>query len=99
MAADPEVSGGRPVHDPWRCGGLPVMGRPEFLAAAGVLPALWAFSRGPRAAFAGDAAPRRDRLFFTSQGKTALVNADGSGLRYLQFDRPGQATWQPTATF
>ena len=49
---------------------------------------------------AGDAdAPRHDRLFFTSQGKTALVNADGSGLRYLQFDKPGQATWQPTAIF
>jgi len=23
------------------------------------------------------------RIFFTSQGRTALVNADGSGLRYL----------------
>ena len=27
------------------------------------------------------------------------MNADGSGLRYFQFDKPGQATWQPGAIF
>jgi TolB protein len=43
--------------------------------------------------------PAPNRLFFTSQGKTALVNADGSGLRYFQFDVPGQATWQPGSIF
>lgn len=43
--------------------------------------------------------PRQRRLFFTSQGKTALVNADGSGLKYFDFQVPGQATWQPTQTF
>jgi hypothetical protein len=37
------------------------------------------------------------RLFFTSQGKTALVNADGTGLRFFEFKFPGQATWQPGA--
>jgi Tol biopolymer transport system component len=35
------------------------------------------------------------RLFFTSQGKTALMNADGTGLRYFDFNVPNQATWQP----
>lgn len=35
------------------------------------------------------------RFFFTSQGKTALMNADGSGLRYLRFQIPAQVTWQP----
>ncbi len=35
------------------------------------------------------------RLFFTSQGRTALINADGSGLRYLDFKVPDQVTWQP----
>ncbi|MFO1500783.1 MAG: serine/threonine protein kinase [Verrucomicrobiota bacterium] len=35
------------------------------------------------------------RLFFTSQGRTALIQADGAGLRYLDFDIPNQATWQP----
>ena len=44
------------------------------------------------------AAPRKHRLFFTSRGKTGLVNADGSGLRYFEFDKPGQATWQPAAS-
>lgn len=39
------------------------------------------------------------RFFFTSQGKTALAEADGSALRYLNFDRPGQATWQPGPCF
>ncbi len=41
----------------------------------------------------------QQRLFFTSQGKTAVMNGDGSGLRYLAFDVPNQATWQPTAFF
>jgi TolB protein len=79
-------------------GDLPGMGRREFFVAASLLPAL-AFSRG-RWAMAGAAdAPRHGRLFFTSQGKTALVNADGSGLRYLHFDKPDQVTWQPTTVF
>lgn len=39
------------------------------------------------------------RLFFASQGKTALINADGSGLRYLEFKVPNQVTWQPGPIF
>ena len=39
------------------------------------------------------------RLFFTSQGKTAVINADGSGLKWLEFDVPNQVTWQPGSTF
>lgn len=38
---------------------------------------------------------QKARLFFTSQGRTALVNADGSGLRYFDFKVAEQATWQP----
>ncbi len=44
------------------------------------------------------ATPRRAvqrRFFFTSQGRTGLVNSDGTGLRYLEFNVPNQATWQP----
>jgi len=37
----------------------------------------------------------RQRLFFTSAGKTCLIRADGSGLETLEFDEPSQATWQP----
>ena len=36
-----------------------------------------------------------ERLFFTSQGRTAMVHADGSGLRYFDFQVPDQVTWQP----
>ena len=39
------------------------------------------------------------RLFFTSQGKTAMMNADGSGLRYFEFDVPDQVTWQACGFF
>jgi TolB protein len=38
-------------------------------------------------------------LLFVSQGKTALIHADGTGLRYFQFDVPNQATWQPCGVF
>jgi Tol biopolymer transport system component len=38
---------------------------------------------------------KKNRLFFTSQGKTAMMNADGSGIRYFDFNVPGQVTWQP----
>ncbi len=49
---------------------------------------------------ADDPNPRASaRLFFTSQGKTAVINADGSGLKWLEFDVPNQVTWQPGSTF
>jgi TolB protein len=37
----------------------------------------------------------KSRLFFTSQGKTAIIHADGSGLHYFDFKVPDQVTWQP----
>ena len=39
------------------------------------------------------------RFFFTSQGKTALATIDGNEPKYLNFDKPGQATWQPGSCF
>ncbi len=67
--------------------------RRAFLAALATAPAV--------AAIAGGRAegPRRDRFFFTSKGKTGLASADGGEPRYLEFDRPGQATWQPGPIF
>jgi TolB protein len=35
------------------------------------------------------------RFFFTSCGRTAVMNADGTGLRYFDFQVPDQVTWQP----
>jgi Tol biopolymer transport system component len=39
------------------------------------------------------------RFFFTSQGRTGLIYADGSGLRYFDFRQPNQVTWQPGPFF
>ncbi|NKB67667.1 MAG: serine/threonine protein kinase [Candidatus Latescibacteria bacterium] len=39
------------------------------------------------------------RILFTSQGRIGLMAADGSHLRYLDFDVPDQETWQPAAFF
>src|SRR5436190_17894708 len=35
------------------------------------------------------------RLFFTSAGKTCLVDEDGAGFEPLDFREPNQVTWQP----
>jgi len=44
--------------------------------------------------------PREDEadggiILFTSHGRTGMLRADGTSLRYLQLDIAGQATWQP----
>ncbi len=39
------------------------------------------------------------RFFFTSQGRTAMLSADGSELRYFDFAMPEQETWQPCNFF
>ncbi len=61
------------------------------------------FSRVHRAEDpASVAAPERTppgKLLFTSAGKTGIVAADGTGLRWLEFDVPKQATWQASQFF
>ncbi|MFO0900355.1 MAG: hypothetical protein U0836_23215 [Pirellulales bacterium] len=69
--------------------------RRQFLCAAAAGAVLAPSASRTRAATPGSA----QRLFFTSQGKTAVVQADGGGLRYLSFDVPNQATWQPCGFF
>ena len=59
------------------------------------MPVLAPFSRGPGATAGSSDYPRPNRLLFTSQGKTGLVSADGSGLRYVQFDKPGVLPERP----
>jgi len=39
---------------------------------------------------------KKAMLFFTSQGKTCLINADGTGFKVLEMSVPNQMTWQPT---
>lgn len=43
---------------------------------------------------AEEAARHDARLVFSSGGKTAMIRADGSDLEWLEFQVPGQATWQ-----
>ncbi|MFO0960608.1 MAG: serine/threonine protein kinase [Isosphaeraceae bacterium] len=63
------------------------------MAASCLLPA------APSArALLGDDAPKR-RIYFTSRGKAGVVYSDGTGLRYFDFDKPDQATWQVGAIF
>ena len=73
----------------------PITTRRHFLAWLALVPlAAGLGCRSSKSSPIG-AARRKPRFFFTSQGKTAVMNEDGSGLRYLEFDVPGQATWQP----
>jgi TolB protein len=70
------------------------LSRRQFLvlsAASGL--GVWS---GCRTVGTGQAdAQRPGRLFFTSQGRTALIHTDGRGLRYFDFKVPDQVTWQP----
>jgi len=71
--------------------------RREFLTvAAGTA---CAASSSWRACDGADDTQRVPRLFFTSQGKTGVIDVEGRGLRYLEFDVPNQATWQPAGIF
>jgi len=75
------------------------LSRRQFLAVATlVAPTVAVSCRSPRRMKQGRPSGLA-RFFFVSQGKTALMNADGVGLRYLKFDVPNQATWQPCDFF
>lgn len=76
------------------------MNRREFLARAGL--GVAAASAAMRAGAGETAAPapgNRNTIFFTSAGKTCLINADGTGFRTLDVDAPRQKTWQPCGFF
>jgi Tol biopolymer transport system component len=49
--------------------------------------------------YGGTRSSHKRRLFFTSQGRTALMNADGTGLHYFDFKVSNQVTWQPGPFF
>lgn len=69
---------------------FPALPRRQFLELAALFPAFAAAGEGR------GAARSRARLFFTSQGKTAVIEAvAGAKPRWLSFDVPRQETWQP----
>ena len=70
--------------------------RRRFLAWLALLPMAGGMGCRRLSSSRSGAGRGKARFFFTSQGKTAVMNGDGSGLRYLEFDAPGQATWQPS---
>ncbi|MCI0541333.1 MAG: hypothetical protein L0Z50_39540 [Verrucomicrobiales bacterium] len=75
------------------------MNRRQFVTVLALSPALASIScqqvAPPRLARSS----RVCRFFFVSQGKTAVMNADGTGLRYLDFEVKNQVTWQPGPFF
>ncbi len=73
--------------------------RRRFLATASLAPLALSPACRSRSdpARAGNAPSAR--FFFVSQGQTALMNSDGTGLRYLELKAPGQVTWQPGGFF
>ena len=73
--------------------------RRQFLRTAALTPFLAVAARSTSMADRPASGSGPTRFFFTSQGKTAMMNVDGSGLRYLEFDVPNQATWQPGSFF
>src|SRR6266481_6069143 len=65
--------------------------RREFLAVTALTPMAACVSCRLSVDGRQTRAGRLPRFFFISQGRTGLINADGTGLRYLEFDVPNQA--------
>jgi TolB protein len=72
-----------------------IMNRRRFVALGLAATFIDFFSGCRGAAMSREARKQNSRLFFTTQGRTALINADGTGLRYFDFKAPDQVTWQP----
>jgi len=76
----------------------PKLTRRQFLASATLAP-LVTSSVSCRTDYSREGKGRPARISFVSQGKTALINSDGTGLRYLDLNEPNQETWQPGGFF
>ncbi|MFP6614857.1 MAG: serine/threonine protein kinase [Candidatus Hydrogenedentota bacterium] len=75
------------------------MNRRQFLESSTLVPLLIATGCATLDSNTSNIPLSQKRFFYASQGKTAMMNADGSGLRYLTFDRLNQVTWHPGAFF
>ncbi|MFB3788710.1 MAG: TolB family protein [bacterium] len=75
------------------------LSRRRFLAAAALIPVAACAPNHPLTKDREESAGRPARFFFVTQGKTAVMDADGGGLRYFEFDVPNQAAWQPAGFF
>ena len=70
-----------------------------FLVAGTSSLILESLSCYPRLGSHREATAQPARFFFVSQGRTGLLNSDGTGLRYLDLKIPNQETWQPSGCF
>jgi len=68
------------------------MNRRQFIAAVVWSPVFASALCRQLATSGGASGSRSARFFFVSQGKTALMNSDGTGLRYFDFKAPNQVT-------
>ena len=75
------------------------MTRRQFLAL--ITAACFAVAATSLARESGDTAKTHSpvRFFFTSQGKTARMNADGTDLHWFDFKVPNQTSWAPIGFF
>lgn len=71
------------------------LNRRRFLALSVAATASASFAGCSSSGSRRSSAKPKARLFFTSQGRTAQIDADGTGLRYFDFKVPDQVTWQP----
>ncbi len=72
-------------------------GRRKFLAMPLLVP--FALKRTLLQAADDHSDPNASRFLFTSRGKTGLAGSESGELKYLNFDAPGQSTWQPGPGF
>ncbi|MBZ0287235.1 MAG: serine/threonine protein kinase, partial [Anaerolineae bacterium] len=76
-----------------------LINRRKFLAAAVSAPLAVSLASHGLDSVEPSRGPDVQRLFFVSQGKTATIRIDGTGLRHFEFDEPNQATWQAGGFF
>lgn len=75
------------------------LNRRKFLASLALGSGLAAVSCRSWRSGADVEASRSLRFFFVTNGKTAMMNVDGTGLRDFDFKVPNQVTWQPAGFF
>ena len=75
------------------------MHRRTLLKSAILLPGILPFSYSRAHSNKYVQSTSRRSFFFSSQGKTGIASSDGTVLKYLEFDQPGQATWQAGSCF
>jgi hypothetical protein len=68
------------------------LNRREFISGLAASSGLAAVSCRSWRSGVGASTSRPARFLFVTQGKTAMMNADGTGLRYFDFEVPNQVT-------